>query len=108
MSDDTERGWAEAAEVLDTRTDAYEEADNLSDDLPEGFRAVEVYDNGETRFRIERETQYEPYWVAIAEFTAGDADYEWAEEIADGTPDNIRGVVDYESRTVWLEARIGE
>lgn len=107
MSDSDERGWTEAAEVLDTRRDAYEEVDDLADELPDGFRAVEVYGDDEPRYRVEKRTQYEPYWVPIGEFTDDDAKYEWAEEIADGTPDHIRAVLDYGSRTVYLEALIG-
>ena len=83
----------------------YEEADNLSEELPEDFRAVEVYDDGEVCHRIEKRTQYGPFWVPIAEFTQGDADYEWAEKIANGLGDGYRGILDYESGVVYLEAR---
>jgi len=105
MSDDSERGWTEAAEFMNTRREAYEEADNLASELPNGFRAVEVYHNGELRHTIEKQTSYGPHWVPIAKLTAGDAAYEWVEKIEKALGDEIRGVLEYESNTVWLEAR---
>jgi len=106
MTDDTERGWVEAAAFMNTRMPEYEEADNLAEELPDGYRAAEVYEDGEQHHRIEKRIQHAPFWVPIAEFHAGDADYEWAEEVANGLGNGYRGVVDYERRIVYLEALI--
>lgn len=104
MSDDGPVGHVEAAEVLGTRKGQYEEASDLADVVPDGFRVIEV-SSGEG-YHIERETRYCDKWVPVARFTEHDAKYEWGEEIDAETGDGYRCVVDYTADEVWLEVLV--
>jgi hypothetical protein len=105
MSDIT--GYTQAAEVLDTRQEKYEELSDICAELPDGFRAVELSGrNADSPYRVEKRTKYNPKWVPIARFTEPDAKYEWADDIADSSGKEYRCVVDHSEGEVYLEVLI--
>jgi hypothetical protein len=104
--EDGPAGYVEAAEVLSTRQDEWEEAEDVERILPDRFRVVELSKTAE--FKIEKETTYGDRWVRIARFTEPDAKYEWAEDVASAVDGDYRCVVDKTENEVWLEVRIDE
>jgi hypothetical protein len=105
MSDEIQ-GYAEAADVLETRQERFEEAQQLADELPDGFRVAEV--SAGEGYHIERQTQYAPKWVPVAEFRDIDAAYEWADDIQKNTSSEYRCVIDQTNGGVYLEVRVDE
>jgi len=91
MANDDLHGWTEAAQILDTLKEGYEQREEISSELPDGYRAIEV--SGGNGYLVEKRTGYKPFWAPIAEFTNDDAQYEWGDELHEEMGDGYRCVV---------------
>ena len=100
------QGYAEAAEVLDTRQDPFEEAEKLKNELPDSCRVIQHLDSHEVS--IEHETDYEPFWISVARFTDNNASGEWADELAESLDSDYRAIFDYTTGEYYIEAMVTE